>query len=85
MTSIGFVIGGYNANTYDHKERGLKTMVHGDVFVTVGNREGGKWMDAEFKKRFEIKTGVIGEGPGEVKEAKILNRVVRVGSARLGV
>ena len=35
MTSIGFKQGGYNASTYFHKKKGLKTIVHGDDFVTV--------------------------------------------------
>ena len=29
-------------------------------------------------RRFEIKTAVIGSGPEEVREARILNRIVRV-------
>ena len=78
MTSIGFKQGGYNASTYFHKKKGLKTIVHGDDFVTVGSRQDAKWMDDQLKERFEIKTVVIGSQEGESKEGKILNRVVRI-------
>ena len=67
MLGIGFKMGKYNASTYHHEKFGLKTMVHGDDFVTVGGREETKWLDTELKKRFEIKTVVIGNGPEEVK------------------
>ena len=78
MLGIGLKIGRYNASTYHHGKFGLKTMVHGDDFVTVGGREETKWLVTELKKRFEFKTVVIGNVPEEVKESKILNRVVRV-------
>ena len=34
MRSIGFRQGKYNPCTFWHKERGLRTLVHGDDFVT---------------------------------------------------
>ena len=54
-------------------------MVHGDDFVSTGTRSAVRGFNEVLKKRFEIKTKVIGprEDQGEVKEAKILNRVVR--------
>ena len=53
-------------------------MVHGDDFVTTGSREGAKWFKEALSKRFDIKTSVVGRGNGEDKEARILNRVIRV-------
>ena len=78
MLGIGFQMGKYKASTYHHEKIGLKTMVHCDDFVTVGGREEAKWLDTELKKIFEIQIVVIGSGPKEIREAKILNRVVRV-------
>ena len=34
-------------------------MVHGDDFITVGEKEDAEWMKKEMEKRFEIKTKVI--------------------------
>ena len=36
-----------------------------------------KWLDKVRRDRFGIKTVVIGGGDGEVREAKVLNRVIR--------
>ena len=52
-------------------------MVHGDDFVTVGDRQDTKWMEEELKKRFEIKTKVIGDGSDESREESVLNRIIR--------
>ena len=52
-------------------------MVHGDDFITTGNREDIKWLAGRLSSRFEVKTTVIGDQAGEVKEAKVLNRVIR--------
>ena len=35
------------------------------------------WFAARLRTRFEVKTTVIGNGDGEVQEAKVLNRVIR--------
>ena len=57
----------------------MKTLVHGDDFVSVGTREDIKGFNKMLKSRFDIKTKVVGtnEANGEVKEAKVLNRIVR--------
>ena len=55
-------------------------MVHGDDFVSVGSPGALRWLKGKPEDRFEIKTGVVGESEdeGEVKEARILSRVIRV-------
>ncbi len=78
MAKIGFVVGRYNVCTYYHKERGIRTLVHGDDFVSTGTREEVRWFNKMLEQRFEVKTKVIGRGKGEDKEGKVLNRVIRV-------
>ena len=78
MTQTGFAQGLYNPCVYYHKGRNLRTLVHGDDFVTTGGRKDNAWFQGMLAKRFEIKSAVIGMGPGEAKEARILNRIVRV-------
>ena len=80
MRQIGFKQGSYNPCTYYHVKKGLKTMVHGDDFVTSGSREEARWLRERLAERFEIKTKVIGSGAGEVSEGRVLNRIIRVGS-----
>ena len=36
------------------------------------------WLKNLLENRFELKTAAIGMGPEDVKEAKVLNRVMRV-------
>ncbi len=46
-------------STYYQPGRDLKTMVHGDDFVTVGDAEGAEWLKRKLEERFEIKTTVV--------------------------
>ena len=77
MKSAGFEVGKYNVSTYYNAQRQLRTLVHGDDFVTVGNREDVKWFREKLDQRFQLKTSVVGRGKGEVQETRILNRVLR--------
>ena len=78
MIKAGFKVNKYNASTFYHKERDLKTMVHGDDFVTSGRRDNIKWLKDVLEKKFEVTTTIVGTKKGEVQEARILNRVIRV-------
>ena len=78
MNSIGFVQGKYNVSTYYHNKRGLKTLVHGDDFVTSGRRNDAAWFRAKLEERFELKTTILGTGPDEVREARLLNRILSI-------
>ena len=75
MKGIGFRQGRYNTCTFWHKKRDLKTMVHGDDFVTSGNDEDLTWMKNEMMQRFQIKTQMLGHR--HTHEGKVLNRLVR--------
>ena len=78
MQGIGFRVGKYNPCTYFHRGRQLKTLVHGDDFVTSGSREDCQWLKEKLEGRFEIKSKVVGMGDQEVREERILNRIIRV-------
>ena len=78
LISAGFIIGKYNPSTYYHPARKLRTFLHGDDFVTSGERESLAWLKIILESRFEISTTIIGDRDGEVKEARVLNRTIRV-------
>ena len=59
MTGIGFTIGKYNISTYLHAKKKLNVMVHGDDFVSVGNRDEAAWFKHKFEEQFSIKTTVV--------------------------
>ena len=57
----------------------IKSVVHGDVFLSEGSTEALAWpLDNQMKKHLEITTEVLGpsESNGEVQELRILNRVL---------
>lgn len=79
MKLWGFQQGSYNPCLYHHKEWDLRTLVHGDDFVSTGSRQSMAKFRAALEKRFKIKTQLVGTGGGEeTKEARVLNRVLRV-------
>ena len=53
-------------------------MVHGDDFVFVGSPDSTEWVRKELAKKFEIKSKTLGQHPGNLKETRVLNRVIRV-------
>ena len=60
MRRLGFVRGQYNPCLYYHRQRNLRTFLHGDDFATVGTRQEVTWLKAALEKRFEIKTQCVG-------------------------
>ena len=82
MHEWGFEVIRFNSCMFQHKSRQIRCLVHGDDFVSVGQPEELKWMRAKLSQRFEIKTSMVGMNThdGEIKEARILNRVIRVTS-----
>ena len=51
MCDTGFVRGRYNPSTYWHPTRKIRSLVHGDDFVSTGQREELRWMREMLQKR----------------------------------
>ena len=81
MVSNGFSQSTFSPQVYYHRERDIATLVHGDDFVSGGDRKALSWLDSRLRQRFEIKTHIIGTGEGELGEHRILGRVVRATSS----
>ena len=62
MLRLGFQRGKYNPCLYYHRQRNLRTFLHGDDFATVGTRPEVQWFKSALEKRFEIKTQCVGPG-----------------------
>ena len=80
MRTWGFTASAYNPCIFQHEERRISCLVHGDDFVSVGSRADLAWMKEKLQKRFEVKTELVGGKPeeGDAQEARILNRIIRV-------
>ena len=81
MRKAGFIVSRYNPVTFFHPGQGLRTLVHGDDFITVGKETNVEWFRGVLRARFDVSTTVVGLGAVQVREAKVLNRIVRVDHA----
>ena len=75
--SIGFERGRGHPCVFWHPEKHIKTLVHGDDYVSLGSVEAMSWLEKELEKAYEIKTQKIGMTEGYKAEGKVLNRVIR--------
>ena len=82
LTSIGFQRGKAFPSLYHHKEKDIYTLIHGDDYVSVGEKSELKWLKAQLETAFEIKSDLLGSSDEELKTSgKILNRLIRVDEA----
>ena len=78
MREWGFRQGMYSPCLYIHPQWGIRTLVHGDDFVSTGDRGPMARFRAALEARFKIKTQVLGAEADEMDEARVLNRIVRI-------
>ena len=76
LCSVGFRQGRATPCVFYHPERRIRTMVHGDDYVSTGMPKDVEWMNLQFESKYTVKTQLLGPGPNEVKQVKILNRII---------
>ena len=76
LEQIGFATGLGSTCNFTHRNRLLAMTVHGDDFTASGSDLDLAWLQAQFKKRFEVKVQILGPGPGQEREVRILNRII---------
>lgn len=77
----GFVPGLGSPVLYVNTVRDIKVSVHGDDVTALGRAEDLEWLKDRFLERYEIKYGgMLGDGPKDVQDVMILNRLVHYGS-----
>ena len=57
-------------------DKGMRTLVHGDDHVSVGQPENLKWMERMLERKYQIKTQVLGPRKEDVQQIKTLNRII---------
>ena len=79
LLAIGFIQGSSNPCCFRHPQWNLSLVVHGDDFTCLGTDEAlSKYEDA-LGKAFECELrGRLGSEAGDLKETKVLNRILRV-------
>jgi len=76
LVAAGFKMGKTNSCIFFHPERQIRTMVHGDDFVSVASQENLAWLKGVLEGKFETKTIVIGPDKNDCKSARVLNRII---------
>ena len=80
----GFIQGKASACCFYHPGLDVRCVVHGDDFVFTGCDKALDWVAAQMEKSFLVKLiGRLGDGPGDVQEIRVLNRIVRWTAAGL--
>ena len=54
-----------------HRQRDIMALIHGDDFVSSGERAELKWLCSGLKKKFERKMIMVGEDDDTAKEARV--------------
>ena len=55
----------------------MSTVVHGDDFLIEWPADGLLKMNVALNQNFHVKTEILGPDPGQHREARFLNRVIR--------
>ena len=77
----GFVPGLGSPVLFVNTVRDIKVTVHGDDVTALGRPEDLHWLKEKFLERYEIKYGgMLGDGPEDVQDVMILNRLVHYDS-----
>jgi hypothetical protein len=78
LVAIGFARGRASPCCYFHAALGVRCIVHGDDFVLTGRASALDEVKARMHERFLLKElGRLGGGQGELRELRVLNRVIR--------
>jgi len=78
VAKLGFTRGLGCPCLFVHQQRRIRCWVHGDDFAFLGTLTQLMWVEAEIGKHIAMKrTGLLGSGPGEDKEVRCLNRLIR--------
>ncbi len=76
LEKIGFIVGSASPCNFYHAEKEISLTVHGDDFTSTGCEASLRWLDAQLKAKYEVKTEFLGPKPEHAKQVRILNRVI---------
>ena len=78
LIGAGFVQGTASPNLFHHPARDIACSVHGDDFTATGPADALDWYEKAIAEKYEVSVGPrVGPGPGDAKESRALNRVIR--------
>ena len=79
LVNMGFIQGVSSPCCFVHPQWHVMVVVHGDDFTAVGSPEALDQYEVGMQKSFDCKLkGRLGTDPGDCKEMRVLNRIVRI-------
>ena len=76
LISIWFKQGRASPCTFYYVERGIRTYVHGDDYVSIGKIKELKWMQGKLESAYAIQIQILGPGKDNLQQLRILNRII---------
>ena len=76
LVNIGFNKGKASPCLFYHAERKIRTFIHGDEYVSAGDRKGLLWLSTQLEAKYEIKTTMVSQEEKDQKTVRVLNRLV---------
>ena len=76
LVSTGFEQGKASPCVFFHRDRSIRTFVHGDDYVSTAKLAQLKWLKSKLEEKYQIKTQWLGPGQEYQQEINILNRIV---------
>ena len=70
LVSIGFTQGRASLCVFFHEQRGIRTFVHGDDYVSAAMPKQLEWLKAQLEGKYQIKTQWFGQGEQRSREVK---------------
>ena len=67
-----------NPCIFNNHAMSIETMVHGDDFMSIGEKSALEWFRNKLEAEFEIKTTIIGWKDNMENEMRALNRILRI-------
>ena len=79
LVDLGFTQGVASPCCFHHPVWKVSVVVHGDDFTALGSPKSIDMFEDGMRKSFECKMkGRLGTGPNDLKEMRVLNRIVRI-------
>jgi hypothetical protein len=76
LIGAGFVRAKTNHCLFYHQARNIRTMVHGDDFVSAASDTQLRWFKKILESKFETKTTIVGPEAKDEKTVRVLNRII---------
>ena len=73
---MGFAKGQSSPCSFYNEAWQIRTVVHGDDFLSEGLGKNLEEIDKEMRKSFALKTEILGGDPGDVQSLNVLNRQI---------